>query len=387
MSESTPESEGNTGSGESQTPIGATGQDLREHREALGVSLGEISDSLRIRREFLEALESGDYDALPGRTYAIGFVRSYSKHLGLDADRMVRQFKAEISGERPTAKLDFLTPVVESRVPTGAVVFVAVLLALAFYGLWYFMNARELTVGDVVPEFPARVAGTGALPARGPAPAPAPAPAAAGAQGTPGDAPAAKPQADQRNPDQPQADQQKPDQPQPETTPPSGERQPAPSAPRAEAPAATPPAMTPGGPTQPATSVTRAAPAPAASTPASTAGPKVAAASPAPRAERPVPAQVASAAPAPRIVLRAKSDSWIQVRVEGGALLMTRILREGARYEVPERSGLSLTTGNAGGLDILVDGVAIPPVGPFGAVRRDIALDPERLKAGTANPR
>jgi cytoskeleton protein RodZ len=64
--------------------------------------------------------------------------------------------------------------------------------------------------------------------------------------------------------------------------------------------------------------------------------------------------------------------------------LVTRILGQGSSYVVPPQKGLRLTTGNAGGLEILVDGVSVPPLGPFGAVRRDVALDAERLKAGTA---
>ncbi len=43
--------------------------------------------------------------------------------------------------------------------------------------------------------------------------------------------------------------------------------------------------------------------------------------------------------------------------------------------------------GKAGGLEIRVDGVPIPPIGPVGTVRRQIALDPARLLSGAAVPR
>jgi cytoskeleton protein RodZ len=45
-----------------------------------------------------------------------------------------------------------------------------------------------------------------------------------------------------------------------------------------------------------------------------------------------------------------------------------------------------MITGNAGGMDILVDGTAIAPLGEPGKVRRDVELDPEKLKTGTAIP-
>ncbi len=85
-----------------------------------------------------------------------------------------------------------------------------------------------------------------------------------------------------------------------------------------------------------------------------------------------------------RIVLRAVLDSWVQVRDEEDTLLLTRVLQPGDTYRVPNQSGLTLLTGNAGGLAIEVDGAVVPFLGPVGAVRRDIPLDPERLRNGTA---
>lgn len=61
-----------------------------------------------------------------------------------------------------------------------------------------------------------------------------------------------------------------------------------------------------------------------------------------------------------------------------------RIFRTGDTYKVPDEKSLTLMTGNAGAIEIAVDGRVVPAIGPFGAVRRDVALDPERLKAGTA---
>ena len=87
-----------------------------------------------------------------------------------------------------------------------------------------------------------------------------------------------------------------------------------------------------------------------------------------------------------RIVVRAKTNSWIQVRDDtAGQLLLTRLLRAGDEYHVPDRDGLSLLTGNAGALEILVDGAQVPDIGGTGDVRRNVALDADRLKAGNAS--
>ena len=84
-----------------------------------------------------------------------------------------------------------------------------------------------------------------------------------------------------------------------------------------------------------------------------------------------------------RIILKAKSDSWVQVQGPENELLITRILRTGDSYRVPNRIGLTMITGNAGALEITVDDIVVSPVGPTGAVRRNIALDPDKLLAGS----
>lgn len=78
--------------------------------------------------------------------------------------------------------------------------------------------------------------------------------------------------------------------------------------------------------------------------------------------------------------LRAKSDSWIQVR-DGEQLLLTRFLRKGETYKVPDRTGLTLMTLNAGGVEVIVDGAIMPPLGDPGSVARGVSLDGDKLKA------
>lgn len=79
------------------------------------------------------------------------------------------------------------------------------------------------------------------------------------------------------------------------------------------------------------------------------------------------------------IELRAKSDSWIQVR-SGDELLLTKLLKQGEVYRVPEERGLTLMTGNAGGLEVFVNDQLMPPLGDLGVVRRNIELCEECLR-------
>jgi cytoskeleton protein RodZ len=83
-----------------------------------------------------------------------------------------------------------------------------------------------------------------------------------------------------------------------------------------------------------------------------------------------------------RIVIRAQSDCWVQVRDQTGATVFERLLKAGDVYRVPEEPGLQLEAGNASGLAVTVDGHPVPPL--TGKVRHDIRLDPALLKAGAA---
>jgi cytoskeleton protein RodZ len=83
----------------------------------------------------------------------------------------------------------------------------------------------------------------------------------------------------------------------------------------------------------------------------------------------------------PRVTLRARGESWVQVRdTRANSVLTDRVMRPGETFPVPNRDGLVLTTGKAENLDILLDGqVSAVLVGATG-IRRGIQLEAERLR-------
>jgi Flp pilus assembly protein TadD len=83
-----------------------------------------------------------------------------------------------------------------------------------------------------------------------------------------------------------------------------------------------------------------------------------------------------------RIVLRASAFAWIQVRDAAGQVLLDRELRPDETWPVPNRRGLVFTTGNAGGTELVVDGVATASLGGLGVIRRNVPLDPDLIKDG-----
>src|SRR3546814_18204533 len=63
------------------------GDKLRLAREAMHVDVEEIAARTRVPVRMLKSLEQGDYAALPGSTYCIGFSRAYARAVGLDEVR------------------------------------------------------------------------------------------------------------------------------------------------------------------------------------------------------------------------------------------------------------------------------------------------------------
>jgi cytoskeleton protein RodZ len=312
------------------------GDELREARLALGLSVEEMASRLRIRRVHIAALEEGRVRDLPAVAYASGFMRSYAAALGLDADEMVRRFReAAGGGGTPKPKLVFPEPVPERGIPAGTVVVVGAVLAIGGYVAWFNLSGGAQRTVDVVPPVPPRLeqaaeAGRAQLPVREQV-----------AAANPGALPLA----------------------------------------------ALPP---PGG--LPATGSGSNTSAQAATVPTA---PMPPAAQPAPS---PAPAPAAGAAPAPtpavtipgvpegtRIVLRARTGNpqgaWVQVRdPRSGQVLVNRVLRPGEAWPAPVRDGLLLDTGKADSLEILLDGQPQPLLEGVVGVRRNVALDVERVR-------
>ena len=132
---------------------------LRASRIRRGEGLRDVADQLRIRFVHLEAIEDGRFDELPGTTYAIGFIRTYAEHLGLDGEEIVRRFKSMEIGPSDDADLVFPSIVPEHGVPGGAIVMVGLLMAVVGYGSWYFLSSRDVVVSDTVQPVPAKIVG------------------------------------------------------------------------------------------------------------------------------------------------------------------------------------------------------------------------------------
>ena len=131
---------------------------LRDQRRQSGLTLEDVAARIRIRQPYLKALEAGDFAALPGRSYAIGFIRSYAEFLGMDGLEATEAFKRE-TGPAPTdAKLVFPVPAAETRTPRLWLILVAAIVAALVYAWWYGRQQALLTARIEVPAVPERLA-------------------------------------------------------------------------------------------------------------------------------------------------------------------------------------------------------------------------------------
>src|SRR4029453_4326490 len=85
------------------SPARTVGPRLREAREKRGVSLRQIAGIARISVMSLEALERSDFSRLPGGIFTRAFIRAYAQEVGLDPDRTIQDFLAELPPEAVTA--------------------------------------------------------------------------------------------------------------------------------------------------------------------------------------------------------------------------------------------------------------------------------------------
>lgn len=140
-------------------PLDGVGQDLCRVRQRQGKELSDVWRVLKIRPHHLIAIEEGRFDILPGRVYAIGYVRSYAAYLGLDAGTYVDRLRSEMAargGARDYAVDWVPEPAERMRAQSRTVITGLLAVALIYAGYQVFASAGR-TVEQPVRPVPARL--------------------------------------------------------------------------------------------------------------------------------------------------------------------------------------------------------------------------------------
>jgi len=82
------------------------GQQLRQAREAKQVSQAQAARDTLIRIHYLQALEAGDFQAMPSAAQARGFLRAYADYLGLDVDSLLGVLDSSGQEAAPVAEVE-----------------------------------------------------------------------------------------------------------------------------------------------------------------------------------------------------------------------------------------------------------------------------------------
>nr|WP_285860126.1 MULTISPECIES: RodZ family helix-turn-helix domain-containing protein [Paenibacillus] len=88
------------------------GQQLKEARLSMGLSLDDVQEITKIRKRYLEAIEAGDYKVLPGSFYVRAFIKTYAEAVGINADELLAEHKQNVPEAVPDTTME---PVLQKR--------------------------------------------------------------------------------------------------------------------------------------------------------------------------------------------------------------------------------------------------------------------------------
>ena len=351
--------------------VDTIGQILRDARLSQSKDIQEVSNTLKIRQIYLEAIENNDFAQLPGKIYIIGFIKTYADYLQLNGEEIIRAYKSGGLVETVNTDLIFPTSVPEDGMPNKLTLLFGFMIAIAGYGGWYYFNNNVSSIENPgslnkseIPK-PSQIAklktnnslNTIQTPTR---------------KNTVLKSDPLKREEEIKNTDPRSSvkvglgsvtgkilsDKYNQDiEPQP-------------------------PLKNSSRPLSLKTNIKDKISALDIKTNVvnitKPLKPKL-------LEKNNVLSPKNKGIESSRITIRALSDSYLQVRNKSlNQILITRLLKKGSTYDVPNQEGLSLITGNAGALEIFVDGQKVPPIGAIGSVRRNVLLVPKDLIAGTS---
>ena len=133
----------------------SVGEILRRARVHYNLTLEQVEGAIRVRAIQLDAIEQMDIERLPGRVYAIGFVRTYAEYLGLDGNRMVHLFKTQSIGHQKKEELHFPVMARDGQLPGAPLVLGGLVGAILLIFAWSLIYKDSASIREDIPPVPA----------------------------------------------------------------------------------------------------------------------------------------------------------------------------------------------------------------------------------------
>ncbi|MFT4090051.1 MAG: helix-turn-helix domain-containing protein [Asticcacaulis sp.] len=126
----------------------ALGEILRSTRLAIGYDLNQVADITRVRPTYLEAIENGQYERLPSRSFAIGYVRAYARALRLDEETLAEAFKRQTADAQQTSLRAPIGAAIEDLKPKYHFIIGTVIALVGAVVVWNLFQRQPQHVDD-----------------------------------------------------------------------------------------------------------------------------------------------------------------------------------------------------------------------------------------------
>jgi cytoskeletal protein RodZ len=163
----------------------ALGEEFRSAREARGLSVSDVAEQIHIRSVYLAAIENEEWTSIGAPVYVRGFIRTYARFLGLDAEAAVARFNDAVPAARPSSHAAPAAAGAQrerSGLSPWALIGTLVALVLVGYAIYEYVTLKQPGAGTVAVQ-----------PSTAPNGSQSPAPTAGAASPTPAPAPTSPP--------------------------------------------------------------------------------------------------------------------------------------------------------------------------------------------------
>ncbi|AIL12951.1 hypothetical protein IM40_04630 [Candidatus Paracaedimonas acanthamoebae] len=321
--ESVEQSEKNSPVNEIKVPQ-HVGHQFRKIRERKHYKIEEVSEVLRIGGRYLEAIEEGNTELLPERVYTLGFVRAYAQFLGEKPSKCVELFKQQILLENQSVQLNLPEALRKSTAPNRLYLLVSVGVVVSVLLFWLIMNSISKEKHEIL-------------------------------DSTPSDKTFMR--SEKLDPAQAQFQKDLPEKPVEETS--------------------LSTASIISKPIEDDKTAENLIPQ----------NNVKAASKNIEKEENKIPEKLVGEIPtvkknaqiATSIKLSCTEETWVQIRNTQGEIIFVKTMMPGDTFDVPQKEGLLLFTGNAGGINVSIGDNPPKPLGRKGEVKQHILLDDQSL--------